>query len=638
MQQLSLLPTPSQASGDRPLQDKRPERGSNESFKASLSKAGRGFESGSVLREEQAASVHVAEGRSVNATSDVTRNSSAIDGAKNKPASLGMSESGAVLPVESQSLPYRLSSGSVSPEAAGGLVAGSDVDMGSQSEAAIEPSSDQLGQGLSPIFNGNSNDERSLLTGLSPSTRSTSEAGLDNQLYAGDIGSKAPPQVTASIGLGSDQPSRDGVYAGENFSNRNKSDAPSSSFLEIPKSAVSSVDSSNDFNKAQDGRPLGRIDLSINNVRSESIQSTTETASAGPNVSGSKSFETNGLVETRGLGVVKDSELALSKAAYPDTNALSTPGAVAASLGLTKDKVSLSGESNDARVNQSLDQQRSLDAQLRPPVKSLGVNATSDVSATGVDSLDLDASFKSILDGDQQRSLVAQLRPPVNSLGVNVTSDVSAIGVDSLDLDASFKSILEGAAISKQVTSNDASDVAAAKLEQVGLAPKLVDGPKAAEPSQRPYVSSLGLPVTDNEWANQLSQKLMWMSAKNIQSAELHLNPADMGPIDIKIQVGADQSTINFNTPNQSVRELLEANIHRLRDMLNAQADNNSAEQILSNNGQSQSNNNNGSSNESSHQELSGVGSSPGELSSSESQLVTASKQSVSDSAVDTYV
>ena len=593
MQQLSLLPTRSQASGDQHLQDKGPERGSNESFKASLSKAGRGFESGSVSREEQADSVQVAEGRSVNATSDMTRNSSAIDGAKNKLASIGMSESGAVLPVESQSLPYSLSSGSVSPEAAEGLVAGSDVDIGSQSEAAIEPSSDQLGQGLSPIFNGNSNDERSLLTGLSPSTRSTSEAGLDNQQYAGDIGSKRPPQVTASIGLGSDQPSRDGVYAGENFSNRNKSDAPSSSFVEIPKSAVSSVDSSNDFNKAQDGRPLGRIDLSINNVRSESIQSTTETASAVPNVSGSKSFETNGLVETRGLGVVKDSELALSKAAYPDTNASSAPGAVAASLGLTKDKISLSGQSNDARVNQSLDQQRSLDAQLRPPGTSLGVNATSDVSATGV---------------------------------------------DSLDLDASFKSILEGAAISKQVTPNDGSDVAAAKLEQVGLAPKLVDGPKAAEPSQRPYVSSLGLPVTDNEWANQLSQKLMWMSAKNIQSAELHLNPADMGPIDIKIQVGADQSTINFNTPNQSVRELLEANIHRLRDMLAAQTDNNSAEQIFSNNGQSQSNNNNGSSNESSHQELSGVGSSPGELSSSESQLVTASKQSVSDSAVDTYV
>ena len=62
MQQLSLLPTPSQASGDRPLQDKGPEPGSSESFKASLSKAGRGFENGSVSREEQAASVQVAEG------------------------------------------------------------------------------------------------------------------------------------------------------------------------------------------------------------------------------------------------------------------------------------------------------------------------------------------------------------------------------------------------------------------------------------------------------------------------------------------------------------------------------------------------------------------------------------------------
>ena len=59
------------------------------------------------------------------------------------------------------------------------------------------------------------------------------------------------------------------------------------------------------------------------------------------------------------------------------------------------------------------------------------------------------------------------------------------------------------------------------------------------------------------------------MNARNIQSAELHLNPADLGPIDVRIQVGADQSSISFNTQNQSVRELLEANIHRLREMLN---------------------------------------------------------------------
>jgi flagellar hook-length control protein FliK len=61
----------------------------------------------------------------------------------------------------------------------------------------------------------------------------------------------------------------------------------------------------------------------------------------------------------------------------------------------------------------------------------------------------------------------------------------------------------------------------------------------------------------------------MWMNARNIQTAELHLNPADLGPIDVRIQIGAEQSSISFNSQNQSVRELLEANIHRLREMLN---------------------------------------------------------------------
>ena len=147
MQQLSLLPTPSQAIGERSLQGKGPERDDKESFKASLNQADQGFQSGSVSPVEQVAGLQEAQGISVNAVSDVTRNSFDVYGTENKSASVVTSESGAVLPAERQSLPYSFSSGSISSELAEGLAASSDVDIGAQSEVAIETSSDQIARG-----------------------------------------------------------------------------------------------------------------------------------------------------------------------------------------------------------------------------------------------------------------------------------------------------------------------------------------------------------------------------------------------------------------------------------------------------------------------------------------------------------
>lgn len=135
-----------------------------------------------------------------------------------------------------------------------------------------------------------------------------------------------------------------------------------------------------------------------------------------------------------------------------------------------------------------------------------------------------------------------------------------------------FKAAMESVQSARVTDVADSVDVNAIKLDasaQSGKGSELKAAEAQAQNAARPYVSSLGIPVDDAEWSNQLGQKLMWMNARNIQSAELHLNPADLGPIDVRIQLGGDQSSISFNTQNQGVRELLEANIHRLREMLN---------------------------------------------------------------------
>lgn len=82
------------------------------------------------------------------------------------------------------------------------------------------------------------------------------------------------------------------------------------------------------------------------------------------------------------------------------------------------------------------------------------------------------------------------------------------------------------------------------------------------------YSTTIPSPVQSEEWADDVNQKIVWLTGRNIQSAEVHLNPAELGPIEIKISIQNDAASISFNAQHATVRELLETNILRLRDMV----------------------------------------------------------------------
>jgi flagellar hook-length control protein FliK len=84
------------------------------------------------------------------------------------------------------------------------------------------------------------------------------------------------------------------------------------------------------------------------------------------------------------------------------------------------------------------------------------------------------------------------------------------------------------------------------------------------------YSTTLSTPVNSQQWNEELSQKIVWFSGRNIQAAEMHLNPAELGPIDVKIHVQNDVTSVTFNVNNASVRDLLESNVVRLREMMEA--------------------------------------------------------------------
>jgi len=73
--------------------------------------------------------------------------------------------------------------------------------------------------------------------------------------------------------------------------------------------------------------------------------------------------------------------------------------------------------------------------------------------------------------------------------------------------------------------------------------------------------------VGTQAWDNQISQRVVYMIGKE-QSATLTLNPPDLGPVQIVLNVSNEQTTVAFSSNQLEVRQALENALPRLRDMM----------------------------------------------------------------------
>lgn len=69
-------------------------------------------------------------------------------------------------------------------------------------------------------------------------------------------------------------------------------------------------------------------------------------------------------------------------------------------------------------------------------------------------------------------------------------------------------------------------------------------------------------------WDQAISQKVVWMVGSGEQSATLNLNPPDLGPLQVVINVNNDKADTTFISQNVEVRKALEEGMSTLRDMM----------------------------------------------------------------------
>ncbi|WP_175951268.1 flagellar hook-length control protein FliK [Burkholderia sp. BCC0405] len=72
------------------------------------------------------------------------------------------------------------------------------------------------------------------------------------------------------------------------------------------------------------------------------------------------------------------------------------------------------------------------------------------------------------------------------------------------------------------------------------------------------------------DWTDALSQKVVFLSNAHQQSAELTLNPADLGPLQVVLRVADNNAHALFVSQHAQVREAVEAALPKLREAMEA--------------------------------------------------------------------
>ncbi|MDT9115718.1 flagellar hook-length control protein FliK, partial [Escherichia coli] len=61
-----------------------------------------------------------------------------------------------------------------------------------------------------------------------------------------------------------------------------------------------------------------------------------------------------------------------------------------------------------------------------------------------------------------------------------------------------------------------------------------------------------GQPVAMHQggWSEAVVDRVMWLSSQNLKSAEIQLDPAELGRLEVRVNLSQDQAQVTFASPN----------------------------------------------------------------------------------------
>jgi flagellar hook-length control protein FliK len=87
--------------------------------------------------------------------------------------------------------------------------------------------------------------------------------------------------------------------------------------------------------------------------------------------------------------------------------------------------------------------------------------------------------------------------------------------------------------------------------------------------STRSFMAQIALPqaMGHPQWSQAVGERVLWMAAQNLTAADIRLDPPELGSMQVKVSIQQDQASVSFISPNPQVREALDQQATRLREM-----------------------------------------------------------------------
>lgn len=111
---------------------------------------------------------------------------------------------------------------------------------------------------------------------------------------------------------------------------------------------------------------------------------------------------------------------------------------------------------------------------------------------------------------------------------------------------------------------NIQAEPASASSLRLHTMPPMMSETMSAAPQQTTLGETFGRPG----WNQGMAKQVVWMVNQNIRSAEIRLNPANLGPVEVRVNMEDEQVSVAFSSRHAVVREAVEMSLPRLREML----------------------------------------------------------------------
>jgi flagellar hook-length control protein FliK len=175
--------------------------------------------------------------------------------------------------------------------------------------------------------------------------------------------------------------------------------------------------------------------------------------------------------------------------------------------------------------------------------------------------------------GAKAKAVVAEQNAPgavatqtAQGAGQSFASAIAAMGTQQaepeLDLPA-LELTAQGLEALKESAADNRPENFVARLSALSQA-------VAQQASQAPRAGLMAgqpVPMQQAGWSEAVVDRVMLLSSQNLKSAEIQLDPAELGRLEVRISVNQEQTQVTFASANAGVREALEGQMHRLREM-----------------------------------------------------------------------